>query len=457
MATKKAPKTEAPAPAAKPQKAKLTKVHFENIRGFKMLQLDSIGTTLEFSGPNGAGKSDALKGIRACFDPGCIDGSPLTYGAPKGSTETEYTMPSGVKMTIRRTYAKKEDGSIATSVEVLKIDGAEVSQLTNAKEVFRRMVGDFADVQSFLDVRTESDQRKLATTLLRAAGVDLAPFEEELTTLLADRVVLNREVTGLRAQFDSMPVPRPGLPDTEETVSGRAAEISAWKDQQRAHMDAARKLQGLADAKTSCDSEVERLTKLLADAKRAATKATADLEQGRTEFEALDAPPTTEEIAKAEQGMAYLETLNREVRAAALRRSTKEALDAKTAERDRVQAGIDAVNARKREALQTAKLPDPDLAISEDGLLSYRGIGLHELSDGQRMLVGVAVAGASAGGVGVLYLERAESVDAKNMAKAGEIAASFGCQLVVATTRREATALVITGAEATFERASTAA
>jgi len=437
--------------------SQITKTRGENIRGFKILNVAPTGLVVRIRGGNGTGKSDMFLAHVLPINPKAVDGDVLTYGQKEGMLEQEITLDNGKVLRFLRTWKTTKAGEIVTKITVKQFDGEDVLRVDDVPELLNKMFGPFTDLRKFLAVRTPTQERELGDALLKSGGVDVKALDAELVTLLDSRKTSRAKLESAQARLDAIPIPRPGLPDAEQSVAGKAAEIAAWSDQRRAHAAAAAKLQGVANAVEEAAATVSRLRLQLDEAEKAQKVAVKRLDDEREAFDKLPAPPTEEEITQGHADLGKLEETNGRVRQAAAWRELKGEVATLEAEHAGFEAEIERVRGAKLAALRGAKMPIEDLAVNEEGSVTYKGIGLHELSEGQRLLVGVAIALATMGSVRSIFMDGGESIDEENEAKAIAMCEAANVRLWIFETSKQAAELVMLGADGSWERAEIAA
>lgn len=436
---------------------RLKSVRARDFRGFKVLNFAPTGHVVRFEGGNGSGKTDAILALLAPVDPGAIDGDPVTYGQPRGSVEHILQTESGRTLAVERSWRQTKAGKQVTEITIKEKVHDDWLVQPDVKPILELLFGPFTDVRQFLKVRTPTQERELGDELLKSGGVSVAAMDARLLEITEKRRRNKAELTSTEARLNALNIPRPGLPDAEVSVAGRAAEIAEWRRERTAYETESRALERLATNTSDAAERVTRLTAELAAAKLAVKSEQKKHDEAKAIFEKKTVPPSLDQIAEAEEALGGLEETNGQIRRAAAWRELRGETDTLAAKDVAFNKELDEVRAEKLKALREAKLPIPDLAVTEEGTVTYEGIGLHELSEGQKLVVGVAIALATIGKLQAVFVDGGESIDAKNEAKAIAMCKKADVVLFIAETAKESPELVIRGAEWDAQRAKGAA
>jgi hypothetical protein len=420
--------------------AKIKEIKAENYRSLRLMRLSPTGTVVRILGTNGQGKSNALAGIRAVLL-GERDGAGDVVTHGEGRATFTVTLDGGLSATMRWGGVKDR------TLELLKIDGEDVSTVQRPRDLLDRIAGPFHDVGKILRIDTPEGERKLRDALLQAAGVSVDDLDKEIEQATAARALANAEGKKLKARLDAMPRPRADLPESEVSAAALLrleGEIREALDT-RAHAERERhELERRQEAARAAVADLERR---LTDARRALTEA----ETALNEHEIPDAPAPTE-LSAVREKLAGLDETNAAIRAAReWAELVASAADTEAAAKA-AQARIDAAGEAKTARLAAAPLPIPGAEITEDGL-TYNGERFHNLSRGQRLVVAVGLGIATRGKLDVLILDDAEGLDAENEATIERMAVEAGVQVFMASAVKSGAGIFVSGAEYEIETA----
>lgn len=425
---------------------KLKAARIANFRGISLLEMAPTETVLKITGPNGSNKTNALSAILGAIDPGSFDGEAIKYGEKEATSEIDLALEDGGTLTIARRWYTTKGGQRKTEVEIRRVNGDDVSSY-DAKAVLPKLLGPFSDCRQFLNVRTPTQERELADALLKSAGVSVADADAAIESATVERRNVKTALANAEARLSALPKPRPGLPDKEVSIAERAAEVAGWRDRAREYEVAriqAASASGVAD---SAIEERDALREALRLADEAVVRANKAAEAATVAFELMPEPPAPERIAEAETSMRTLETTNAEIRSAATYRELSAEVSSAGKAVDAAEKAVADTRSAKLALLASAELPIAGLVVTEDAAVTYEGVGLHELSEGQKLVVGCAIAIATKGSLSAIFVDGGESIDATNEAKAVAMCESAGITLIIAETVKSATGLVIRGAD----------
>jgi hypothetical protein len=436
---------------------KLKSVRAENFRGLSLIEYAPTETVVRLTGPNACGKTTGLLAVLSVADPNAADGDPVSYGESEAAAEFTVELESGGTLTARRRWYTTKAGKRATEIEIVRIEGGETTSYKDSKAILARLFGPFVDVRQFLNVRTPTQERELAGALLKAAGVSVVEADAAIEEATEARRTAKANLASAEARLGATPKPRPGLPDAEVSVADRANEIAGWRTERQTHEAARLQFE-------SARQRVETASEFLAGLRVQVAKAEADLKARQAEADTLDAslaampePPSASSIEDAERALVTAERTNVEIRSAVTYRELSAEVASLAKKAAASESAVDKARTEKLGLLAKAKMPVDGLVITEDGSVTYEGVGLHELSEGQKLVVGCAIAIATRGSLSAIFVDGGESIDAKNEAKAVAMCEAAGVRVILAETVKAAGELVIRGAAWSVGKAEAAA
>jgi hypothetical protein len=438
---------------------KLTEWGGKNCFGFKAVEVTPTETKVKIQGRNALGKSNIAALVAAVVDPRGIDGDPITYGENVAAAHFTCTLPDGTQVRAERGWRITKSGKRTTEIVVQEIDGKKVTEFKDASEPLASMLGPFQRVDRILDIKTPSECRALGDSILAGSGLDVSAMDAAISASETEATTARAALKTARARLLGCPQAPAGTPDAEVSVAEKAAEAMRLRESRAEYEAGLRALDAMRQRHTVANATLVDAENALAAAQRVVDEAKESLAaivaEGVTmkaQVEALAATaPTPEAIEAAEAAMGTIEATNAQVRTAIAHRAAAD--EASKAERALADAEAAVVTAReaKTDALKVCPMPTPAMSIDEDGLVQYEGVRLHELSDGQRLVVGVAVGLETIGDIGALFIDRGESIDEENEARCLAMCEAKGVLLVMAETVKGMPSLTITGAESMTE------
>lgn len=445
------------ADAAPKKKAKIVKAEGQDFKGFRLVELSPSETLVRCLGPNGAGKSRVLQLILGTLDPKQVEGATVSYGADKSRQKVTLALPSGATLEIERTV--KAGGG--TQVVVKRIDDEGVSR-HNAKDVIPRLLGPLQDLRQ-LPLDTPAQEREFADRLLGAAGVDLAGLDAAIDRAAEERRTANAALQSIEARLAAAPeAPATPIERVDVAAVSRQLEDARAADGRRA--EALDEIQTMERDRQSAQFKREEAERNIADLERriaewrdAAQESASTVASIEDSIEKARAnlPEAPDEAARAEL-MAKIEAAdetNRRADAQARRAELVTEHDDAVRDAEAATQALGKARAAKAQALKDAPMPVDGLAVTDSGGLTFEGTGLHELSEGQRMVVKVAVALETMGSLGAIFCDRGESLDEANEARIRSMCDAAGVDLYLTQTVRRGEGLVIEGADFRHESA----
>jgi len=359
-----------------------------NLKAQNFLKLKAVDITpgenpvIEITGKNGAGKSSVLKAIWSVFANREISKempAPIRTGEESGSVSVDLG-----DMIVTRSWTGSDS--------YLRIENKSGAVYRSPQSLLDKLKTSLSfDPLAF----TRMDKKEQRATLLKIIGVDLDALDREREGYFTARTEVNREVKLLSAQLE----PLQGLPvDTpnEEISAGdliskiREAEQNNQKITQADQKIAARE-QRIIQLETEL-----RDTRLLLEKEILARDSMQEIN-----------------ITDMESQLRNIEGINKQVQ----KRRTFENLASKMTEAakrsDSLTEKIDDIDQAKKEALNAATLPIPDISISPDGI-TYRGIPLSQCSAAEQIRVSVGMGAALNPGLRVLLIQDGSLLDTES-------------------------------------------
>jgi len=445
----------------------MSRIKAISIRDFKRISTLDISdcdrAIVVLGGKNDAGKSSALDAIATALGGGrLIPAEPIRRGADKG--EVSVTTDDG--MTIRRTFARRDDGSISSSLTIRTADGMSPR---GAQGWLDARLGQHAvDPVAFLALAPDAQAQRLR----EIAGVDVRPLDTRRAAIYQERTDIGRDGAREKGTLETMahypdaptepvvvtPV-QPSLVSAAEILDelGRATETQANADRAegraREASDAAARKLDAANAAARVVSDLERRlsearqAQLLADTHAdgaRALAATALDDAAKVRAAAIDTAPVRARLADVErvnaEARAEAEAKNEAARVGAAEANRKrEANERRAKQAEKVAAlradyqartdAIAAIDAEKAATLAAARFPVDGLGFSEAGAVTLDGLPLEQAGAATRMRVSMALALAGAPEIRVVLIRDASLLDDDSMEIVRAMAEERGAQV----------------------------
>ncbi|MCE5324929.1 MAG: AAA family ATPase [Planctomycetaceae bacterium] len=352
-----------------------------------------------------------------------------------GSAELDVTFDNGIHI-----QRKGKNGTLKVTDEK---NGA-----TGNQTLLDKFITTFAlDIREF---RSAKPKEKL-DILLKTLGVDVqyAACKARIDEAYEARTVVNRIAKQKEGAFRQAPQP-PELPcDERIDVSLLNAELeqaNAANDRRRTIIH---KKEVLAKSIEKGEAEIARLEKMLADLRGALDLDKAELAAAplmppeisteRIHRDIATAHALNEEYAKTKASRDNYERMAAEVRAA-----QKSAADA--------EAAVDQARKAKLDLLASCTMPDPDISVSDEGELIYKGDTWDQLADSDELILCCKIVSRLNPECRFVLVDGLEKLDDDTLAGLDAWATGAGLQIIgtrVTTDASKAT-LIIEDGEVVF-------
>jgi len=363
--------------------AKIIKLSASNIKKLVAVEIVPVGNVVKITGKNGAGKSSVLDSIVMAFAGG--------KNLPKrpirdGETEAQVVVETE-EFTITRTFTEK-----GSYLEVRNKDGAKIP---SPQALLDKMLDQISfDPLEFFDER-RYDAKARKKLLLDMLGLDFSKTDEQISALYDKRTDVNREAARFKAAAAQINVPA----DTPNEPVDLAELQKALDEANTANAKAAALESNLKTMKsnlTGCDSrvryaqaEVTRLEESLEEAKKSLDKATKEREKLQGQIDKFKAPEHIDTAAIVEQ-MTSIGEINASVAKKQDKAADLALMKAAENTSDEISKQMKALESNKTAALAKSKMPIPGLTIGADGL-AYNNIPIEQISDSEKLRVGIAI------------------------------------------------------------------
>jgi predicted ATP-dependent endonuclease of OLD family len=355
----------------------------ENIKKLRAVEIVPEGNVIKITGKNGAGKSSVLDSIVMAFEGGKkLPKRPIR----DGETEAQVVVETE-DFTITRTFTEK--GSY------LEVRNKEGAKMPSPQALLDKVLGQisFDPLEFFDDRRYDAKARK--KLLLDMLGLDFSKTDDTIAGLYDKRTDVNREAARFKASAAQIIVPA-DTPDNQLDLADLQAELETANDENAAATVLEQNQKTMKANLAGCDSrvryaqaEVTRLEEAIEEANKNLDKEQKGRDKLKKQIDEFEAPACIDTDSIVEQ-MSKIQ----EVNAAVVNKhnKAKSLAQAKDYEKqsDDITAKMAELEGQKTAALGKSKMPIPGLSIGADGL-AYGGIPVEQISDSEKLRVGVAI------------------------------------------------------------------
>jgi DNA repair exonuclease SbcCD ATPase subunit len=389
-----------------PDKLKIVSLQAQNFKRLRAVQItpDPDGNLVMITGRNGQGKSSVLDSITAALCGGkALPEQPIR----KGEAKSHIVVDMG-DLVVERTITQKGGE--------LKVRNGAGMQYPSPQSLLDGLLGKLAfDPLAFMRVSAKEQVNQLLQVV--DLGFDPAELEGQRKALYDERTLAGREVKRLEGALQSAPQPDLPADAAEVSVAALTTEYNQRAAENRQREEALRQADLLAAKQElkandteAIKAEIAKLQKMLAEAEHDATTIAIAAQQAQSAAEAMpahDLSEITAQISGAEQHNAMVRQAHDY---AAKLAELRQAVGAQ----DKLNLQIDALDARKAQALAGASMPVPGLGFTADGL-TLNDIPLQQASASEQLRVSVAIAMALNPTLRVLTIRDGSLLDSESL------------------------------------------
>jgi predicted ATP-binding protein involved in virulence len=416
--------------------AKITGFSVQDFKRVKLVEIQPTENGLTIlGGRNAQGKSS------------CLDAIAYALGGeafrPSDVNNHESESNAAIKVEINGLTVERTGKNAA-----LKITDSR--GMRGNQTLLNDIVSKFAlDLGTFMKAG-DTEKTKLLLKMFPELEKNLAELKTQADGIREARADQNRDIKRMQVTFDQMPS-YPDLPAEEINVTALSGELIAAMDAEK-RLEATRnrltrqneEIGHLRMKKTNGESQIEstrkdieELEQVFLEQKRKLLDIISSTEKmiGSLEHEITNAETMAKEIkgdiekqvqataGKAEDIQKRIheaEEVNAKIRANSEKRKLYEDLSEKRKIADNMTDELQDIEADRTALLQNAKLPLPELSISENGELLYRGQKWDCMSGSERLKVATAICMKSKPGCGFVLIDGLEAMDAQTLAEFAE-------------------------------------
>lgn len=389
---------------------KIVELRAERFKRLSAVEISPAGDVVIISGKNGAGKSSVLDAIWLALGgaPAAKD-SGTTRPVKDGEVDAFVRLDLG-EITVTRKWTA--DGGSSLTVE-----GAKGKKFSSPQTLLDSLVGSLSFDPLAFSRMSPKDQRKALT---EAVKLDFDPdaLDAQRKELYDERTAANRELKTLEARLSSMPVPKAGIPEEEESLSDLLGELKAANAEIERQAQERRKLEEMRARATALKEQIDHLRAELA----------ALAEQGKAQSALVDSLGECPAIAGIEQRINSIQETNAVVRAAREYRTVKAMADKVRKESEALTQKMEALEQEKSQGFERAQFPVKGLAFDAEGVV-FNGIPFQQCSSAEQVRIAVAVAAALNPKIRVIRIADGSLLDSASMAEIERLAKEHDMQI----------------------------
>lgn len=396
---------------------KISKLEIENVKRVKAVTLKPTekGLTI-IGGENGQGKTSVLDAIAWA-----LGGNTYRPSQPirEGSAQ-----PPAMRIIMNNGLIVERKGK-NSELKVTDTSGQKAGQ-----QLLNSFVESFAiNLPKFM----ESSSKDKAATLLKIIGVDeqLAELEQQERDFYNERLYIGRTAE----QKSKFAAEQPYYPEAPKDLVSpsdlirQQQEILARNGENQLKR---RRLTEITDNRRRISSELEKITKQIEELYD--REAQLKIELGAAIQDEKTAMKTVEELKdesteELENSIANVEEINRKVRANLDKEKAEEDAKTYTDKYNLLSLSLEAVRKQKKDLLSNARLPLPELSVS-DGELIYKGQKWDNMSGAERLIVSTSIVKMLNPNCGFVLLDNLEQLDLKTLESFGKWLEDEGLQAI---------------------------
>lgn len=400
---------------------KIVSLVSENVKRIKAISVTPTGSLVMIEGKNGQGKSSLLDSIQYAL--GGVSTQPpevIRQGETKASVVLDLE-----DLIVERRWTSK-----GTHLEVRSKEGAVHK---SPQAMLDKLVGSLSfDPLAYvrLPAKAQADQ-------LRAlVGVDVSDLEASRKSAFERRTHLNRDLSQVEARLKAAPIENaPDEPVDVKALLSEQEKLQAEKarndDVRRCAEAACGRAEGSERAAEQAKAEVDRLARLLTQAKESAEIAVAlnlDLDASRDIAEMDAAALVDPDMAPIREQIANASKTNEAVaRKKARAKLASEAAELSKAAEQETRA-IESADLEKARRLGAAKFPAEGLGFNGDGV-TFGGLPLQQASSAQQLRVAMATGLAANPKLKIVLIREGSLLDEDSLAMVAKMADESGAQV----------------------------
>lgn len=382
------------------------KISLLTVKNFKKVREVAIApgekNIILIGGMNKQGKSSIIGAMSAALG-GKNESPQKPIREGEKSADIKIVLDDGKLVVTRRFLASGN-----SSLKVESPDG----KLTSPQARLDRLVGlRFLDPLKFSRL-AEKEQR---ATLLKCVdiGIDLDALAKERKAVFDERTGVNRDVKRYKVELEANPDPG-AIP--EDAGADLAGKISELMEKSQKHQREASRLEELRAEAKDKKEYIERLQKQI---EKATDEYEVIVERGKQQAIVLsETPDVSTELDEAQKRFKEADAI-REERIKKLAQKerhdrAKELFAKSETLSEELTEQIEALDEKKKSALENAKMPVEGLEIGDEGLL-YNNLPLSQASGAEQLRVSLALAASMSPELSDIWVEDGALLDESSL------------------------------------------
>ena len=386
---------------------RILRLEAENFKKLVAIDITPTGDIIHITGKNGAGKSSVLDCIVAllCGEK-AIEAVPVRKGQKKGKIKAELGTIDMGEYTVTRSFTEGNT--------YLKIETKEGHAVKTPQKFLDQLVGKISfDPLAFIN---DQDAKQQRNTLLQLINISVDDLDQEEKRLRKEREEVGRELKKQEGLVQGLSS-HPNITETEEIsmadlskqyneavwknakLNSRAGELAHIKSIAMGDIERVKELRKMAQQYTD---DADALEETLVKRKVQYTEMKAELDKEKV----IDIGDLTTQMQSAE-------VKNIKIRQNKAMSVALDALDKVRTDYEGFTASINKVIEQRQKVLESTPMPIPGLTFDDNELI-YNGIPLIQCSDGEKLMVSMAISMALNPTLRVLRIKDGSLLDAGN-------------------------------------------
>ena len=389
---------------------KINTLELENVKRIKAVKLEPAANGLTIiGGDNNQGKTSVLDAIAWA-----LGGNKYKPSMP---TREGALVPPYIHIELDNGIVVERAGK-NSSLKVTDSQGNKSGQ-TLLNEFISQLA---LDLPAFL----KANDKEKADTLLQIIGVkdQLTELENEEKRLYFQRTEIGRIRDTKRKAVQNMEE-YPGTPKEPisalDLIQEQQNILAKNGENQRLRMQVSQ----MESEQAALAGQIDMLQRRLVELQERKEKLDKDIEVGRKSVEQLH----DESTAEIEASLANIEAINTQIRKNREKAKAVDEANAYTVQYDQLTDQIETVRKQKKDLLQGAQLPLPELSV-EDGKLTYKGVPWDGMSGSDQLKVATAIVRKLNPKCGFVLMDKLEQMDLTTLREFGAWLEQEGLQVI---------------------------
>lgn len=389
---------------------KINTLELENVKRIKAVKLEPAANGLTIiGGDNNQGKTSVLDAIAWA-----LGGNKYKPSMP---TREGALVPPYIHIELDNGIVVERAGK-NSALKVTDTKGNKAGQT-----LLNEFVSQLAlDLPAFL----RANDKEKADTLLQIIGVkdQLTKLEEQEKRLYYQRTEVGRIRDTKRKAVQNMEE-YPGAPKEPisalDLIQEQQAILAKNGENQRKRMQVSQ----MESEQAALAGQIDMLQRRLVELQERKGKLDKDLETGRKTVEQLH----DESTAEIESSLAHIESINTQIRKNQEKAAAAQEAETYAKQYENLTAQVEHVRKQKKDLLQGAQLPLPELSV-EDGKLTYKGVPWDGMSGSDQLKVATAIVRKLNPKCGFVLMDKLEQMDLTTLKDFGTWLEQEGLQVI---------------------------